>query len=142
LRGGFPSTVFADADTSGTGERTQRADCIAPAHYPKTGVPANQGGGIQWLDPSSYQEPATGTFGNCGIGTFRGPGLHTLDLTFMKSFPITESKHLEFRSEFINFTNTPILNAPGSSWLGGGFGQIQSSQGERNIQFGLKLYYR
>ena len=34
----------------------------------------------------------------------------------------------------------PILNAPGV-WIGGGFGQLTSSQGARNIQFALKLYY-
>ena len=70
----------------------------------------------------------------------RGPGLHTFDMTLQKNIPITESKYFEFRAEFLNFTNTPILNAPGV-WLGGGFGQVTSSQGERNIQFGLKFYY-
>jgi len=139
LRGGFGSTVFA-SDNSGTGERTSRANCLAPPKYPKTPV---AGGGIQWVDPSSYGPQDPGTFGTCGVGTVRGPGLHTLDLNFQKNFPISESKHFEFRAEFINFTNTPILNAPGA-WIGAGFGQItgsQGSQGARNIQFGLKFYY-
>ncbi|PYV00609.1 MAG: hypothetical protein DMG26_15075 [Acidobacteria bacterium] len=139
LRGGFPSTVFA-SDNSGTGERTQRANCLAPPKYPKSNVSASDGGGIQWLDGSSYGPQDVGSFGTCGVGTFRGPGLRTFDLSLQKDFPISESKRLEFRSEFINFTNTPILNAPGV-WIGGGFGQIQGSQGARNIQFGLKLYY-
>jgi hypothetical protein len=136
LRGGFPSTVFA-GDNSGTGERTSRANCLAPPKYPKTPV---VGGGIQWVDGSSYGPQDLGTFGTCGVGTFRGPGLRTLDLNLQKDFPISESKRVEFRAEFINFTNTPILNAPGT-WIGGGFGQIASSQGSRNIQFGLKIYY-
>jgi len=139
LRGGFPSTVFA-SDNSGTGERTQRANCLAPPKYPKSNVSASDGGGIQWLDGSSYGPQDVGSFGTCGVGTFRGPGLRTFDLSLQKDFPISESKRLEFRSECINFTNTPILNAPGV-WIGGGFGQIQGSQGARNIQFGLKLYY-
>ncbi len=136
LRGGFPSTVFA-GDNSGTGERTSRANCLAPPKFPKTPVAT---GGIQWVDPSSYGPQALGTFGTCGVATLRGPGLDTLDLTAEKNFPISESKRLEFRAEFINFTNTPILNAP-STFIGAGFGQITSSQGARNIQFGLKLYY-
>jgi hypothetical protein len=66
--------------------------------------------------------------------------LRTFDLGLQKSFPISESKRVEFRSEFINFTNTPIFNAP-AAWIGAGFGQVTSSQGARNIQFGLKIYY-
>jgi hypothetical protein len=61
-------------------------------------------------------------------------------LSVAKSFPFTESKHLDFRAEFINFTNTPILNGP-APWIGPGFGEVTSSQGARTIQFGLKLYY-
>jgi carboxypeptidase family protein len=138
LRGGFPSTVFADADASGTGERTQRAVCLHPATYPKTPVPS---GGIQWADPADYGPQFPGTFyGTCGVATLRGPGLRTFDLGVEKNIAISESKRIEFRSEFVNFTNTPILNAPGV-WIGGGFGQITSSQGARNIQFGLKIYY-
>jgi Carboxypeptidase regulatory-like domain/TonB dependent receptor-like, beta-barrel len=137
LRGGFANTVFG-ADNSGTNDVfSPRPDCISPITYPKSDY---AGGGIQWESPSSFASPANGTFGNCGVGVVRGPGLTELDLGIQKEFPIKESTHLEFRAEFINFTNTPILNAP-SSFLGGGFGVINSSQGSRNIQFGLKLYY-
>jgi len=136
LRGGFPSTVQA-SDNSGTGERTARADCLAPPTFPKTPVAT---GGIQWVDPSAYGPQAPGAFGTCGVSTLYGPGLHTLDLNLQKNFPVTESKRFEFRAEFINFTNTPILNGP-NAFLGASFGQITSSQGARNIQFGLKFYY-
>jgi hypothetical protein len=136
LRGGFPSTVFAD-DNSGTGERTARANCLGPAQYPKTPAPD---GGIQWVSGDTFGPQDLGSFGTCGVGTVRGPGLRTFDLSLQKEFPIGETKRIEFRSEFINFTNTPILNAP-AAWIGAGFGQITSSQGARNIQFGLKIYY-
>ena len=66
--------------------------------------------------------------------------MRTLDLSFLKNLPIGESRRVEFRAEFINFTNTPILGFP-VPWLGGDLGRITSSQGPRNIQFGLKLYY-
>ena len=142
LHGGYPSTVF-DSDNSGTGERTARADCLSPATYPKTPYYVSGGTtypGIQWVSPDSFGPQQLGQFGTCGVGTVRGPSLHSFDLAFEKEFPFKESKRLEFRAEFINFTNTPILNAP-SAFLGGGFGTVTGSQGERNIQFGLKLYY-
>jgi hypothetical protein len=40
----------------------------------------------------------------------------------------------------INFTNTPILNAP-STGLGQTLGLVNSSQGARQIQFGLKYNF-
>jgi hypothetical protein len=66
--------------------------------------------------------------------------LRTADISLEKEFLFSQSKRLEFRVEFFNFTNTPILNAPGV-FLGSGLGLINSSQGERNIQLALKLYY-
>jgi len=136
LRGGFPNTVFA-SDASGTGERTARADCIGTPSYPKTPVST---GGIQWVSPDAFGPQLPGEFGTCSTAGYWGPHLHTFDLSLQKTFPITESKRIEFRSEFINLTNTPIFNAP-AAWIGAGFGQVTSSQGSRNIQFGLKIYY-
>jgi hypothetical protein len=95
---------------------------------------------LQWFDPSPYGPPDLGTFGTCGIGTLRGPGLRTFDLSLQKEFSIHEKRRIEFRAEFINFTNTPIFYAP-VSWLGTQLGRVTSSQGPRNIQFGLKIYY-
>jgi hypothetical protein len=91
------------------------------------------------VDQSTFFQPASG-FGNCGVGIIRGPGLHTADLSISKLFSITEHQNLEFRAESINFTNTPILNAP-SSGLGPDLGLVNSSQGARNIQFGLKYNF-
>ena len=81
-----------------------------------------------------------GLLGVAAWGTVRGPGLRTLDLSLQKIFPISDKRRAEFRTEFINLTNTPIFNAP-SKGLGPGLGKINSSQGARNIQFGLKIYY-
>lgn len=135
--GGYPLTISA-GDASQTNSRGSRANCIAPPHVSGTLNAAT--GGYQWFDPNSYAAPAPKTFGTCGVGTVRGPGQHTLDLSLQKQFAITESKRVEFRGEAINLTNTPILNSPGTG-LGGGLGQVTSSQGEREIQFALKFYF-
>jgi hypothetical protein len=90
--------------------------------------------------PAPYAQPATGTFGNCGVGTIRGPGLKTLDFNLAKNFTITEKQHLELRGEFINLMNTPILNAPTRS-IGTTLGLLQPSQGSRNVQIALKYRF-
>ena len=141
LHTGFPLTIFA-ADASGTGSYGARADCVAPPHvFGK--VPASVNGqfiGYQWFDPNSYATPSPGHFGSCGVGVVRGPGLTTVDATLMKAFKFGETRDLEFRAEATNFTNTTILNAPGVG-VGPLLGIIQQSQGERNIQFALKLHF-
>ena len=138
---GFPMTPYTWNDTSGTGLGNvfaTRADCVSPAHTVNT--PNPNGGGILWVDTSAFAVPANGTFGNCGNGVIRGPGLSNLDLSLQKDFPVTESKRLEFRADFIDFTNTPILNSPGLA-IGGGWGVIGGTQGPRNVQLALKFYF-
>lgn len=134
---GFPLTISAP-DNSGTNSQGSRADCVAPPQV--YGTRNSPVGGYQWFDPASYGPAAQGTFGSCGIGTVRGPGLATADVSFLKTFAVTEHQKLEVRSEFINFTNTPVLQSPTTS-LGTNLGLIQSSQGARNIQFGLKYSF-
>jgi hypothetical protein len=99
-------------------------------------------GGFQWFNGSNtYFAPAAkGTFGSCGVGTVRRPGLHTADLSISKQFQFTERQNLELRGEFINALNTPVLNAP-TRGLGANLGLLQSSQNPRNIQIGLKYNF-
>jgi hypothetical protein len=136
--GGFPLTVFA-GDASGTNSRGARANCVSPATVFGT-QPVSGGPGYQWFDPTAYGAPAPASFGSCGVGTVRGPGLSALDMSFQKFFPLFENKRIEFRSEFINFTNTPILNSPDIN-LGPNLGRITSSQGSRVIQLALKFHF-
>lgn len=133
---GFPFTIGAN-DVSGTGSFGPLASCSAPPQvYGKRNSPS---GGYQWWNQSTFFQPASG-FGNCGVGIIRGPGLHTADLAVSKLFTITEHQNLEFKAQAINFTNTPILNAP-SSGLGPTLGLVNGSQGAREIQFGLKYNF-
>jgi glycosyltransferase involved in cell wall biosynthesis len=137
LHTGFPLTVNA-TDVSGTNARAARANSIAPGVV--FGQQNAAQGGYQWFSPASYAQPASGTFGDCGVGTIRGPGLSTLDLNMSKNFAITEHQHVEVRAEFINLSNTPILNAPSRS-VGSTLRLLQNSQGARNIQIALKYRF-
>jgi hypothetical protein len=137
LHTGFPLTITA-ADASGTGSRGARADCLGPSVV--LGTVNSPLGGYQWFSPAPYAQPAAGTFGSCGVGTVRGPGLRTLDFNLTKNFKFTEHQSLDVRADFINLTNTPILNAPNHG-IGTTLGLLQSSQGARQVQLALKLYF-
>ena len=137
VHSGFPLTVSA-GDGSGTNSRGSRANCLSPVHI--NGAVNSPLGGYQWFDPGSFGPALPGTFGTCGVATVRGPGLTSLDMSFSKFFSITERQQVEFRSEFVNFTNTPILNSPNTG-LGSTLGLLNSSQGARQIQFAVKYKF-
>jgi hypothetical protein len=130
-------------DNSGTGGNGPfgfaRPNCLAKPSYPKTHLSGSQTG-IQWVAPAAFAVPGVGSFGDCHNGSVRGPTLAQVDLGVHKDFAISETKGFEFRSEFINLFNHPILNAP-NMLLGATFGQITTGQGERNIQFALKFHF-
>ena len=145
--GGFPIDI-SSSDFSGTGSQGPRADCSGGPRYIKRNTNNISQNGIQWFDPTVYSNPADATFGTCGVAPVRGPGLNTVDVSLQKTFALGEARSLEFRTDFINALNHPILNSPANSCSGDagtpcttGLGIINTSQGERNIQFALKFYF-
>jgi hypothetical protein len=147
-------------DESGTGSYNSRPNCVAGA--PNDGTKQFEvigaSAGIQYLNPGAVTLPAAGTFGNCEVGALRGPGLKTADLNITKRFPITERVNLQFMTQFINVTNTPIFGVTsfscgpdcngaiqtgpnGGNTGAGTFGMAQSQDPGRQIQFALKVNY-
>jgi hypothetical protein len=155
-----PAAPDQSATGGGVGA-AYRPDCVAGVSQRGSGALENLGGniGLQFLNPAAVTLPAANTFGNCGVGAFRGPGLKTADLNITKQFTFTERVNLQFMAQFINFTNTPIFSAPaascgpscngvidtnpltGGSSGAGTFGLVQSQDPGRQIQFGLKLRF-
>jgi hypothetical protein len=103
---------------------------------------------------------AIGTdFGNLGRNVLRGPHQNNVDFSIIKRFRFSESKNIEFRTEFFNIFNqvnyaNPIsdlnaapaanFNADGTLKSGGAgrFGQIIStSNNPRLMQFALKFNF-
>jgi hypothetical protein len=86
-------------------------------------------------------------FGNAGRSVLRGPGSKNLDASVFKDIRLTERRHLEFRAEAFNLTNTPTFTLPNarSAVLTVGnaaFGKLSGSQTVgRQVQFGLKLIW-
>jgi hypothetical protein len=143
---GFAQTIFASGDPSGTGGFSTRADCVpgVPARVPMTFDPVQKG--VHFLNPAAVAQPATGTFGNCPVGAFDGPGFDSADLGVAKDFRITETQKIEFRADATNFANHPILNF-GQEFSGqhtageSNYGEIFTSQGSRQLQLVLKYSF-
>ncbi len=122
-------------DQSGTGSRRARPDCIGDP------VPSNQTTD-NWINPDAFADPADGTFGNCTLGTLRGPGLKTLNMSLFRGFPLGNDRRIEFRLEAFNVLNWVNYGLPGNRFGRGSFGRITRTLGSpREMQVALKLYF-
>ncbi|MBI1355465.1 MAG: TonB-dependent receptor plug domain-containing protein [Acidobacteria bacterium] len=136
VKSGFPWTIRS-SDNSKTVSRGARADRIGDGND----GPQVVGPGQRWFDTTAYAAPAVGTFGNAGNGTVWGPGYKSADVAIQKNFSIRETQRLQFRTSFINLTNSPIFQAGNRTVTSPTFGEITSAQGSRIIQFGLRYEF-
>ena len=135
---GFPITAQGP-NNSGTVSGFPRADCTGPPVETPYRRSSTQPG-YTWFDSGSVSAAAPGTFGNCQVGSFTGPGLQTVDFSASKDFHTFEHQSLQFRAEAINALNHPILVAPNST-IGPTFGLVNNAQGERQLQLALKYLF-
>lgn len=98
--------------------------------------------GFLWFDPSCFQVPAVGYFGNSSPIVLYGPGLNNWDLGITKTLPIRESLKIQFRAEMFNAWNhTQFLQPNGDVGAGVNFGRISSTRPPRLIQLAVKLLW-
>jgi len=94
------------------------------------------------LNIAAFVNPAPFTFGNMGRNSLRADWNKNLDISFFRSFTVTESKRFEFRAEAFNVTNTPVFAAPDANLQDPTFGIVSSTANtERQLQLGLKFYF-
>ena len=169
FQSGFPIRISSQADNEQMysfdfelpGEPAQ----LAPFRKLKPQNNANY-----YFDPNSFTENATvPTFDNLGnvnnlcsqtpvfgcyapgllgtLGTAKrteccGPRISGTDFAILKTFPISESKHVDFRAEFFNlFNHTQFFNPDGNTSDGVQFGQVNQVRDPRLVQFALKFFF-
>ena len=104
----------------------------------------------QWFDPLAFSrtEP-TGTFGNIGRNTLRGPEIFNIDLSLVKNTKIGPLD-TEIRIEAFNILNHPQFGPPARTFGNADFGRITTAASptcqtcgtsERQIQLGLKVRF-
>lgn len=135
---GYPVTVSSNGDQSLTGLGNDRAVMVgAPYGGNACGSAAPC---VNFINPASFQQPATGGFGNIGKDTLHGPKMVNWDMGFFKGIPIKESLRVEFRAEFFNTLNHTNFTPSNRPRVGaGGFGRITSAADPRIGQLALKI---
>jgi len=136
---GNPVTITGDATACNCPGNGNFADVVRPVTYAK-----EIGAGQLWFDRNAFAAPGANRFGNAGRGTVRGPGFAGYDFSAFREIKIKERFRIEFRSEFFNLTNTPRFANPQANVNGATFGQVLNTlanEGERQIQFGLRIQF-
>jgi hypothetical protein len=81
--------------------------------------------------------------GNLGWNTFRKDGTANWNVAFGRTFRLPGGdRSLDYRTEFINFLNTPQFDKPGTQLALATFGKITNTVNKgRQVQFTLKLSF-
>src|SRR5215470_11814805 len=139
------SGLSAPNDKSQTGIGQDRAVIVGPAFG--SGACAGQPRCVDLLNPTSFVQPATGTFGNTGKNGLRWPGYFNWDMGLSKVFSLSERWKLQFRAEYFNVFNRVNYRSDDStvSTAGNrnnsGFGKITSAEDPRIGQLALKILF-
>jgi hypothetical protein len=159
LQSGTPFTVVDPAGGSAyalsspnlaTATFTSGSAC---ANAPTSGSTTSRLG--NWVKSSAYQPdagltlstggPSDGTvYGDSPRNCIYGPPQKNVDLTFGKTFKLSEGQNLRFRTDFFNLFNHPSFANPSAAVVGpaGGSAPITSVIGTpRLIQFSLKYSF-
>ncbi len=145
LQTGLPFTVGVTGDPANVGDSNfQHAEQVGnplPSGFKRTAD--------EWFNTAAFAQPTFGTFGDSGRNILSYPGYNDVDFFASKDFRIREALTLEFRSEFFNILNHPILGS-GYSGVGGEqtqtvatptFGELLTASPAREIQFAMKLLW-
>ncbi len=152
LRSGHPFTPQLGFNRSGNLNTTGFSMHERPDVVP--GCDPILGGSDRYFDVACFSLPAVNTRGNAGRNSLIGPGLVAIDLSFVKSFPMTGARRLEARVEVFNVPNQANFSVPsgrtvftgvnpdGSPIVAPTWGRITSTvTTARQVQLGLKLVF-
>ena len=96
----------------------------------------------QFFNTAAFAFQPLYTYGNAGRNTIQGPGIVELDMSLMKSFKITEERHVELRGEMFNVPNHPNFSLPDVNLSSPTYGRLLSTRiDSRQIQIGARFVF-
>jgi hypothetical protein len=118
-RTGQPLTFTCPSSLINAPSNSETCNQVAPLQI-LHGINVNN----QWFSKAAFAEPATGVWGQTGLGITSGPGEFRIDASLTRIFMVRERYSLQFRAEALNLTNTPIFSNPDTNYTDGNFGYI------------------
>jgi hypothetical protein len=141
---GDPLTVVSTAsypagDFNADGTNNDRPNA------PAAGVPTSGFSRSSYLTglfpASAFPKPASGTDGNLGRNTYRGPGFAQTDLSLAKNFKATERIGIRVQADAFNAFNRVNLADPVMDLASINFGKSVSTNTPRLIQLGVRIQF-
>lgn len=136
---GLPFNVLSGRDNSGTGINNDRPSLVGNPRLDSGRSKAEKI--LKYFEPSAFQQNAAGTFGNAGRNILVGPGFSSVDLGIVKTFRVTETHRVRFRTESFNTLNRTNLDNPNGNLLSPQVGRITSAGSPRVFQFALRYEF-
>jgi hypothetical protein len=137
-------TITTGVDIAQNGQAaTQRANQLPGNPYADQSVDPRTGG-IRFLDPNVFAQPAAGTLGNSVRNSIRGPGTKDIDLALSRNFRVSDGQSFELRVEAFNALNWFQWGTPSVARNSATFGQITSTNpyiSPRVIQLAVKYAF-
>jgi hypothetical protein len=94
----------------------------------------------QWFDPAAYTRVTSGTSGNAGRNTLRGPGWLSFDMSLQRRIDVTGRINTTLRWDIFNVFNRANFGLPDSNIVNATAGVISSLGGDpRVMQLSLRL---
>jgi hypothetical protein len=95
-----------------------------------------------WFDLSAFEPVSSGTFGNAGRNTMRGPGWVTFDLSVQRRIALSSGLAATLRWDVFNLFNRANLGNPVGDVDSSTVGTIQTLAGDpRIMQFALRVEF-
>lgn len=95
-----------------------------------------------WFDATAFVAPPPNNYGNVARGVLYSPGVVNIDMSVVKTFPITERLKFNFRFEAFNLFNTPYFGFPNASIGSPTVGRITSTVGDnRSLQLSGRITF-
>ena len=105
-----------------------------------TGLSVNgQRAKASWFNTAAFAAPASGLYGNAGVGVIRGPGFVILDSALAKKFLVREKSHVSLRGEFFNTLNHTNWSGVSTNLGSGTYGMVTSARDPRRLQVALRF---
>jgi len=124
------------ADMGGTGQLVDTPNFTpGPLNFtdPRSGKP--------YFNTSLFSPGLLGKLGTSSQRFFYGPGINNWDMSLMKNLRLTESKTLQFRTEFFNAFNHAQFMNPNGNFLSSSFGFVTAARDPRIGQVAIKFLF-
>ena len=94
----------------------------------------------QWFNPAAYTRVTSGTFGNAGRNTLRGPGWLSVDMSLQRRIDMTDRVNATLRWDIFNVFNRANFGLPDSNIVNATAGVISNLAGDpRVMQLSIRI---